>query len=156
MNLIRRDASKTLCLFMILSTLSTSTVHGKVINFIHTQIKQQDPQQQAKIMIIKLYRDLTKTSKLTMVERLDIISAQFLDFPYLPGALGEGEQAYYDQSPLYRTESFDCETFVDTVLALALANTFDVFEENLRKIRYWRGVVRFTTRNHFTALDWNT
>lgn len=117
--------------------------------------QKQTPQQQAQLMIVKLYSDLTKTSKLTMTERLDVISAKFIGHPYLLGALGEGEDARYDQSPLYRTDSFDCETFVDMVLAIALNNNLEGFKQCICKIRYWQGQAQFTTRNHFTDLDWN-
>ena len=116
---------------------------------------KQTPQEQAQLRIVKLYRDLARTSKLTMAERLDVISAKFRGIPYQLGALGEGEHARFDQSPLYRTDCFDCETFVDTVLAIALSNNWEGFKQCIRKIRYWQGHAQFTARNHFTDRDWN-
>ena len=90
-----------------------------------------------------------------MSARITTVSAQFLSKPYLLGALGEGEQGEYDQWPLYRTDAFDCETYVDTVLALALANNFHQFKQSINNIRYHQGKVAFIERNHFTCLDWN-
>ena len=109
----------------------------------------------AKTAIIKLYSDLNKMPSLSMPERLDMISAQFLNKPYLLGALGEGHQARYDQSPRYRIDGFDCETFVDTVLGIALTNHFEGFEHCIQQVRYQQGKAEFITRNHFTDLDWN-
>ncbi|OGV44104.1 MAG: hypothetical protein A3F46_10550 [Legionellales bacterium RIFCSPHIGHO2_12_FULL_42_9] len=117
--------------------------------------QNQTQQEQARLLIVKLYSDLARTSKLTMAERLDTISAQFVGLPYQLGALGEGPNARYDQSPLYRIDSFDCETFVDTVLAIALSNNWEGFKQCIRKVRYWQGHAQFTARNHFTDLDWN-
>lgn len=97
--------------------------------------------------LIKLNSDISS--------RIDVFSAQFLGKPYLLNALGEGEQGYYDSTPLYRTDAFDCETYVDTVLALALAHDVSSFEQRIRQIRYQNGLVSFIHRNHFTDLDWN-
>ncbi len=87
--------------------------------------------------------------------RIELFSAQFMGKPYLRGALGEGAQGYYDNTPLYRTDAFDCETYVDTVLALALAHDPADFKQCIRRIRYQDGRVSFIHRNHFTCLDWN-
>lgn len=87
--------------------------------------------------------------------RIKMFSTQFLGKPYLLGALGEGVKGYYDNTPLYRTDAFDCETYVDTVLALAFAHDSITFEQKIRQIRYQNGHVSFFHRNHFTCLDWN-
>ncbi len=90
-----------------------------------------------------------------MPERLDTISRYFLGRPYENNALGEGGQGAYDQGPLYRTDSFDCETYVDTVVAIALSENFNAFEKCIDQVRYANGQVNFIKRNHFTSLDWN-
>jgi len=110
---------------------------------------------QSKKTIAKLYHTLQNNPKFDMAERLEIISASFLNKPYLLGALGEGNDARYDQSPLYRTDGFDCDTLVNTVLAIALAANQQVFPFCLRNLRYKNGEVDFISRNHFTSLDWN-
>lgn len=106
--------------------------------------------------IHQLYRNLNINPTLDIPNRLDIISAQFLGKPYLLGALGEGDTGNYDQFPLYRTDAFDCETFVDTVLALALSNNPSQFQYCINQVRYNEGHVSFIDRNHFTCLDWNS
>ena len=112
-------------------------------------------QQQANETVSKLYHSLENFQKFDMPSRLDLLSTQFLGQVYLLGALGEGSGALFNQEPLYRMDAFDCETYVDTVLALALAPNEKGFKQCIRQIRYKEGKVGFITRNHFTSLDWN-
>ena len=42
--------------------------------------------------------------------------------PYVLGSLGEGKAAIFDKNPIYRTDTFDCETYVSTVLALVVSD----------------------------------
>lgn len=112
-------------------------------------------QQQAEEIIHKLYHTLSHKPSSSMPQRLNVISAQFLGSPYLLGALGEGIDAQFDQAPQYRADAFDCDTYVTTVLALALANNTSSFKQCLAKVRYKDGKVDYISRNHFTSLDWN-
>lgn len=105
--------------------------------------------------IQQLYHSLSIKPKSDISQRVAAISAQFLEKPYLLGALGEGIQGDFDQAPLYRVDAFDCQTYVDTVLALALANNLTSFKNYIRQVRYKNGLVSFVHRNHFTCLDWN-
>ncbi len=109
----------------------------------------------AELTIEKLYHSLNFLHKPSMEDRIDWISAQFIGKPYLLGALGEGQDARFDQFPRYRTNAFDCETYVTTVLALALANNSNAFKQCLNQIRYKNGRRDYIERNHFTSLDWN-
>ena len=90
-----------------------------------------------------------------MPERIGWISSQFLGARYLLGSLGEGSNALYDQFPRYRIDAFDCDTYVNTVLSLALASSFTSFQQCVKNIRYKNGIVSYIDRNHFTGLDWN-
>ena len=105
--------------------------------------------------IEKLYHTLGTMPNRSITDRLDWISQQFMGRPYLLGALGEGEKGRYDQYPRYRVDAFDCETYVDTVLALALANSASTFTQCINSIRYKDGKVSYINRNHFTSIDWN-
>lgn len=102
-----------------------------------------------------LYHKLNTEPTVLISDRLKHFSSQFLDYPYLLGPLGEGDNARFDQSPLYRTDSFDCLTFVETTLALAFGNNTAQFKKCMRKIRYSEGRIDFICRNHFTDIDWN-
>ncbi len=98
-------------------------------------------------------RKFTKTHDLHA--RLEKISASFVGRPYdVSGPLGEGPDGRYDQDPLYRFDAFDCTTYVETMLSLALARNVSGFETHMNTIRYENGVVDYLTRNHFTDLQW--
>jgi hypothetical protein len=88
-------------------------------------------------------------------DRLELISRLFLNYPYGKGGpLGEGPTGKYDQDPLYRFDTFDCTTYVETILALALSKNVDEFEDKLNNIRYENGEIDYLKRNHFTDLQW--
>lgn len=87
--------------------------------------------------------------------RVEKISQYFIGKPYILGALGEGKNGEFDKSPLYRTDAFDCATYVSTVLALAEANDVIHFEKILKKIQYHAKCISYTNRNHFFELEWN-
>ena len=120
-------------------------------------IMAHEPQEErlAEKDISQLYRSMNNKLMIDMSTRITTISAQFLGKPYLLGALGEGAAGDYDQSPLYRTDAFDCETYVDTVVALALTHNPEQFKRRINQIRYHEGHVSYVDRNHFTCLDWN-
>jgi hypothetical protein len=87
--------------------------------------------------------------------RLEQISRIFLGFPYGKGGpLGEGKEGRYDQDPLYRFDSFDCTTFVETMIALATSRSLQEFEYAQDQIRYSKGNIDYLTRKHFTDLQW--
>lgn len=129
-------------LFFIMSQLSATPVY-------------QEKQQQATAFVQSIYHNQANNKALSMPERLEKMSRLFLGRPYLLGALGEGASGRYDQYPLYRTDAFDCLTYVETVLALSLADNAHSFEHMMKQIRYEDGQVSFLKRNHFTDLDWN-
>ncbi len=87
--------------------------------------------------------------------RMEIVSRNFLDLPYGDGGpLGEGPAGRYDQDPLYRFDTFDCTTLVETVVSLALSRDVPEFEFVMNKIRYENADVDYLKRNHFPSLQW--
>ena len=76
---------------------------------------------------------------------VDTTGQSFLGTKYILSPLGEGIAP--DTDPLFRTDAFDCTTFVETVLSGGDVN-------KLNKIRYKDGVVDFLNRNHFIESDW--
>ncbi len=103
--------------------------------------------------ISQLYREI-QAMTFTPLERLKVISHFFLGQPYVDGALGEGPDGYFDQSPLYRTDAFDCVTFVNTVLALWRATDLAEFKQNIVRINYANDHPDFVSRHHFLETDW--
>lgn len=87
--------------------------------------------------------------------RLDAFSKMFLGLPYGDGGpLGEGPDGRYDQDPLYRFDTFDCTTYVETIVSLALSREAREFELAMNNIRYENGEVDYLKRSHFTDLWW--
>ena len=111
--------------------------------------------QSANTTVKKLYHNLSHIKPLSMTDRIKYFSKALLNKPYILGALGEGDSGLFDQEPLYRTDGFDCLTYVETVMSLAFANNLQEFANCMDIVRYQNGQVSFETRNHFTSLDWN-
>ncbi len=112
------------------------------------------PQQSIDKKIDKLYEHIQQKSS-TTADRLYYFSEYYLNYPYVLFPLGEGRPSKYDEMPRIRLDAFDCQTYVDTILALTFADNTAHFKQCLDKIRYRDGIVSFVTRNHFTSLDWN-
>jgi len=85
------------------------------------------------------------------------VSARFLGAPYVESPLGEGDRAgapKASKGQRYRLDAFDCVSYIETVVALAMTNSEEDFRAEMDKIRYKDGVVSFESRNHFTSIDW--
>lgn len=92
---------------------------------------------------------------LTTSERIDYLSQLFLDKPYIANPQGEGENGEFDSAPFYRFDGFDCVTFVNNILALALSDDLHAFEKKLAEINYYDSEITFENRFHFMSVDWN-
>ncbi|MFT4059701.1 MAG: DUF1460 domain-containing protein [Legionella sp.] len=112
-------------------------------------------EKQANSSIEELYHKLNDMPNISMTQRIDWISKQFLGVPYILGSLGEGPKARYDQFPRYRLDGFDCDTYVNTVISLALASSLPSFQQCINEMRYNKGAISYINRLHFTGLDWN-
>lgn len=110
-------------------------------------------QEQTQKEIEQIY--VTPNLPTTLPERIHYFSHLFLNKPYALTALGEGPQGQFDQAPLYRFDAFDCQTYVETVLALALSNSAPQFKQCINHFRYANGKVDYIQRHHFTSPDWN-
>ncbi|MCR9192918.1 MAG: DUF1460 domain-containing protein [Gammaproteobacteria bacterium] len=112
----------------------------------HSKTKQQ---------LRQIYSKAPNHAHTTMTDRITYYSDLFLNKPYILTSLGEGPNGEFDQAPLYRFDGFDCQTYVETVLALAQSDTPQHFQFCLRHIRYQEGHIDYIQRHHFTAPDWN-
>lgn len=79
--------------------------------------------------------------------RIEWISRQWLGHPYRECPLGGSPDEV--ETLTASTAGFDCVTYVESVLALASADSVEEFVDNLRLIRYRDGVVGWATRNHY-------
>ncbi|MCW8471184.1 DUF1460 domain-containing protein [Fluoribacter gormanii] len=126
-----------------------------LISFQSHAFDSDSAEKQANSSIEELYHRLSNMPNSSMPDRIDWVSSQFLGVQYILGSLGEGSKARYDQYPQYRVDAFDCDTYVNTVVSLAVANSLASFQQCLKNIRYKNGTVSYLRRNHFTGLDWN-
>lgn len=90
----------------------------------------------------------------SLAERLRLVSDPFLGAPYAVSPLGEGVAQSPDPDPTMRFDAFDCTTFVETTIALALADNLDDARSLLDHLRYRRGEREFLARRHFPEAEW--
>jgi len=84
-------------------------------------------------------------------ERMDFISGKLLGVRYQANTLiGTPNQP---EKFVVRDDAFDCVTYCEVVLAVAIARDTAEFETALRRIRYDHGRVHYDQRNHYFA-DW--
>lgn len=86
-----------------------------------------------------------------MPDRLEKLSRPFRNLPYGFSPLGEGEGV--DPDPRLRWDVFDCLTFVETVMALAVSPSFNGVLPVLDDVRY-QASPSFINRNHFVESQW--
>ena len=86
--------------------------------------------------------------------RLRWFSAQLRGRPYRLGPLGEGMTASLEKGPLFDMREFDCVTYLEHVLALSRAASPEYIFAELQSIRYAKGQVGYTSRNHYFVADW--
>ncbi len=84
--------------------------------------------------------------------RIDALSKLFVGIPYGEGPLGEGQGI--EPAPRWRTDKVDCQTLVETVMAMANARSLVEAKSILDDIRYAKAPVSFVNRNHFTEAQW--
>lgn len=91
----------------------------------------------------------------SIVERINLFSKCFLGLPYYDdGPTGEGRYDTIDTAPIYNFHCFDCVTYIEHVIALALSKDASSFLPNLLKLRYKNCTIDYVHRNHYFVTDW--
>lgn len=88
----------------------------------------------------------------TLPRRMRAVSDALLDRPYESDPLGEGQGV--DADPFARYDAFDCLTFLEEVLALALAPEPEHAADVRNALRYGSGPRTYAGRRHFMELQW--
>lgn len=107
------------------------------------------------LRIDSLLNASSERSYKTNSERLLFFAKSFIGTPYKGGTLDSDR----NETLIVRTDSLDCTTYVETVLALYLSSFkdnpgYDDFSESLRYIRYRGGVTDgYASRLHYFS-DW--
>ena len=96
-------------------------------------------------------RLLNDAGETDLGQRIDRLSEVLLGRAYVEGSLGGGPEL--PEELRISLSSFDCVTFIETVLALAFARTIEEFIATVRGIRYEDGEVDWARRNHY-MVDW--
>ncbi|MGZ6125481.1 MAG: N-acetylmuramoyl-L-alanine amidase-like domain-containing protein [Myxococcales bacterium] len=96
---------------------------------------------------------IAEAHRLPFAERIGALSELFVGVPYTDFPLGDGPTGP-EPGPLFRTDGVDCQTYVETVLAMANAGSLGQARSILDDIRYADGKPSFQTRNHFTEAQW--
>jgi N-acetylmuramoyl-L-alanine amidase-like protein len=99
----------------------------------------------------QLDAQIAQAHKLPFPSRIDALSKLFLGVPYGEFPLGDGSGV--EPGPRWNTSAVDCQTYVETVLALANAHNLREARSVLDDIRY-TGEPSFSNRNHFTEAQW--
>ena len=87
-------------------------------------------------------------------KRLDYFSQKLLGRPYRLGPMGEGHLDRIDDKPLVYLDSVDCMTYVENVVALAMAKSEKSLFRQLQRLRYKGGNISYMTRKHYMLDDW--
>lgn len=88
---------------------------------------------------------------LSFDNRLDRFSCDFIGVPYQNDPLGEA--GGIDPDPVYRFDSFDCVTYVETVIALTRAQNFKDFADQKIRVSYKDEILNYEHRKHFFEMD---
>jgi len=89
---------------------------------------------------------------LPLGERMERISRPMLGMPYLVDAIGEGTEP--DVDPPARYDVYDCLTFVEEVLALAMPADPRSAPMIRSQLRYTNGEPGYSSRRHFMLEQW--
>ncbi len=88
------------------------------------------------------------------MDRLKFFSRALLDKPYYLGPTGEGRFGRIEAAPLIDLDRFDCVTYIESSMALALSRkTRDVLP-GILSLRYGSDTLDYATRNHYFVEDW--
>lgn len=102
---------------------------------------------------------LQSVKKFSVSTRVDLAARALRIGEVLKGSefrlnpIGEGLGSF-DSDPPLNLQSFDCMTFVETVISLARSTNIQQFSEEIMLLRYSGDKAAFASRRHFVATDW--
>lgn len=106
----------------------------------------------ARVPEAELDARLSQLHALPFHQRVEQLTAAFLGTPYGELPLGDGGSGP-EPWARWRLDQVDCQTYVETVLAMANARSVPEARAILDDIRY-QGQPSFENRNHFTEAQW--
>ncbi len=88
------------------------------------------------------------------MDRLQYFSKVLMGSPYYLGPTGEGRNGVIDDKPLMDLNRFDCVTYIESSMGLAMSKNPDELLLNMQRIRYMGDSVSYINRKHFFIQDW--
>lgn len=157
-----------LCLTIAPTALSNEDNFTLISEYDYLAVQQQaDNDIQHLIDFLKPHQNTTNYLHTVVITAMNYFQGR----PYLRiGAQGEGDWCegamthrcclHIQQDPIYRTDSFVCNTLVQTILALINANNIEEYRKNILSINYGSANeppshIHLYNRNHFTSIDFN-
>jgi hypothetical protein len=100
----------------------------------------------------QLDAQIADAHRLPLPARIGKLSSLFVGIPY--GEFPLGDDIGPEKGPRWRVDAVDCQTYVETVLAMANARSLGQARSVLDDIRYKGPPASFANRNHFTEAQW--
>jgi D-alanyl-D-alanine carboxypeptidase/D-alanyl-D-alanine-endopeptidase (penicillin-binding protein 4) len=88
------------------------------------------------------------------MDRLKFFSAALRDKPYFLGPTGEGRFGRIEATPVLDLDRFDCVTYIESSMSLALSRQARDMLPRLLALRYGSDTIDYPTRNHYFVEDW--
>jgi len=88
------------------------------------------------------------------IERLRYFSRALMGTPYSLGPTGEGRYGAIEPLPIADLNHFDCVTYIESAVGLALSQKSSDLIPAILPIRYHGDTLSYATRNHFFVGDW--
>ncbi len=88
------------------------------------------------------------------LDRVKYFSQALQDRPYFLGPTGEGRFGRIEPAPLVDLSRFDCVTYIESSMSLALASQPRDVLPRILALRYGSDTVDYPTRNHYFVEDW--
>ncbi len=137
------------------------------VNEYHQIVAHARTRAQAILHTLQPYRQQSADTQIA------VMGNELADLPYIfQGGVGEGDwqpassvykpgAAHVMQNPVYRFDGFDCQSFVEVIMALLHAKTLDDFDSQILDISYGAAgnpggeIVHYYNRNNFVDGDFN-
>lgn len=88
-------------------------------------------------------------------ERVAFLTKQFINAPYIYSDILSGGNDTYSAQSIYRLDKFDCQTFVQVIIAFLHAHNKDQFHSTIQKMAFKDGKNITSNNNNFPDGDWN-
>ena len=99
-----------------------------------------------------VWQQQNESQGLPIGQRMRQSTESLLGLPYILNGIGELQEP--DLDPFVRYDGFDCLTFIEEAMALALASDLESLESIRLDLRYHDLEHTYSTRNHFMISQW--